>query len=360
MPPPQVAWRKDLVVHVMLRTARNRRHPVRCSPVPALLVGLTLLLSACGAGDAAGDAAAQTGDDLAIVATTTILGDVTRNVAGDLAEVSVLMPPGADPHGFEPSAQQLAQMQDADLVVANGADLEAQLTDALAEVERAGVPVFRATEHIDTLTFEGHDAHADAHGHDDAHADESDAAVGDGQVDPHFWWDPTRMADVVRALGQRLATLADGAGASEAAGARAADYAQRLAAVDRDVEQLLAAVPADERRLVTNHEAFGYFADRYGFEIVGTVIPSVSTGAEPSARDLEELAHTIEQQQVDAIFTETIASDALADALATEVGADLEVVELHSDALGDEGSGPSTYVDLLRTNARRIHQALAG
>lgn len=347
----------------------------------AVVSVVALLASACGAASEAGDDGTQatSGEQLSIVATTNILGDVASEVAGGAADVVALMPPGSDPHNFEASAQQLAQMQEADLVVANGADLEPTLADALVETEDAGVPVFHATDHIETLAFDGDDEHAeDEHAEDehaeDEHASEDASEDGDehasedadehaeeeqehGSVDPHFWMDPTRMADVARVLGDQIGELS---GDATAVADRADDYAQRLTDVDAETQDMLATISEDQRKLVTNHEAFGYFADRYDFEIVGTVIPSLSTGAEPSAQDLEQLARTITDERVGAIFAENTAPDQMAETLADEVGADVEVVELYSDSLGDEGSDASTYVDLLRTNARRVSEALGG
>lgn len=342
--------------------------------LPALVFVLALVLAACGSGAPAsgGEAAATDGKAVSIVATTSILGDVTGQVAGDTAEVAVLMPPGADPHNFEASAQQLVQMLEADLIVANGGNLEEQLTAALEEAEAGGVPVFHAIDHIETLTFDGAHDHGEAdddatedddHGHadeddhatEDDHDDEGDHAHEEGAVDPHFWTDPTRTADVAVALGEQVGQIT---GEGETVDGQADAYVGRLAQTDRDVEQILSGIPDDARTLVTNHEAFGYFAERYGFTVVGTVIPSLTTGAEPSAQDLEQLARTVEQRQVRAVFAENTAPGQLAEALAQEAGADVQVVQLYSDSLGEQGSGAETYVDMLTTNAQLISDAL--
>lgn len=319
-----------------------------------VLLVLALLVAACGSGAASGGTTTSAGDgELSIVATTSILGDVARQVAGDAGEVSIVMPPGSDPHNFEPSAQQLVQMQQADLIVANGANLEETLQDALAEAENAGVPVFHATDHIETLAFDGghaEDEHATEHVEDEhTHAP--------GSADPHFWQDPVRMASVARALGEQIGELTDDPRAVEQ---RADDYAAQLEDLEGEISETLADIPEGERTLVTSHEAFNYFADRYDFTIVGTVIPSSTTGAEPSAQDLEELASTIEEEQVPAVFAENTASEQLAETLAQEAGTEVEVIELYSDSLGGEGSGATTYADMLRTNAQRISDALGG
>lgn len=368
-------------------TSPGARRPRASMPVIALALAVALLGTACGGADPSSGqdtASASTPPAaLTVVATTSILGDVTAEIAGDAAQVATIMPPGSDPHSFEASAQEMARLQEADLVVANGGNLEQQLAGALEEAEGAGVPVFHALDHVDTLTFAGHgdgdghehgaegakeDDHAEGeheHGSEGEHEhegeqdhggeDEAAHAHDDGEVDPHFWMDPARTAAVARALGAQIAELTGGD--VEASGDA---YATRLEELDAAVDDQLATIPDAQRKLVTNHEAFGYFADRYGFEIVGTVIPSVTTGAEPSARDLEDLAAAIEREQVGAIFAETTAPDQLATTLAQEVGADVTVVELYSGSLGEEGSEADSYVAMLRTNADRISTALDG
>ena len=338
----------------------------------ALPVALVVLVAACGGGAGATspvDPSGQTSDaGPSLVATTTVLGDVAEQVVGDEGEVVTLLPPGADPHGFQPSAQQVEAMTDADLLVTNGANLEESLGDAIAEAEDAGVPVFTAIDHVEAREFgedEGEHAgeDADAHEGEDGDAHEGDAAEvegahghDEGATDPHFWLDPSQTAEAVRALGERLdeVTGADASGFRE----RAAEYARQLQDLDAQVHDSLATIPDNQRTLVTNHDSFGYFAARYDFEVVGTVIPSVSTGAEPSAQQLAELAETIQDEDVGAIFAETTQSDRLAETLAAEVGTDVEVVQLYTGSLGEEGSPGGTYSGMLETNAQWIADAL--
>jgi zinc/manganese transport system substrate-binding protein len=179
-----------------------------------------------------------------------------------------------------------------------------------------------------------------------------------GASDPHLWTDPTRVVDGVRGLGAALAAV-EGVD-SVALDAQLNAYIGRLEALDAEIETALRAVPADDRVLVTNHEVFRYFADRYGFEIVGAVVPSLSTNAETSSRELEDLAAIITAEGIPAIFAETTQSTDLADALADEVGGEVAVVELFTESLGEPGSGAETYIDLMRTNAERIVAALTG
>jgi zinc/manganese transport system substrate-binding protein len=356
-------------VHDHTRRVRPRLSAALASCVALL----TLLAAACGT---TGAADRPPEDAVTIVATTTVMGDVVRNVAPDAADVSVLMEPGTDPHTFEPSARQLAELQEADLVVASGGGLEAGLVAALDDTEGAGVPVFSALEHVtplggdadghdDAAYDEGEDAHDDEHSqddHDQGHsgdtteedhgADEHDH----GGVDPHFWMDPVRMAEAVEALGAEIGELT---GAPQGSADRAQRYSEELRDLDRRVHGLFDDVPEDRRAIVTNHDALAYFADRYDLRVAGTVIPAVTTGAEVSARDLEQLADTLQSQGITTIFTDSSAPSHLARTLASEVGPDVEVVELYTGSLGgDKEGGPASYVDMLLTDAERISEGL--
>jgi zinc/manganese transport system substrate-binding protein len=316
--------------------------------VPAVVV--VLLLAGCGGSDdeAAGDGCAVG----RVAATTTVLGDVVAEVVGDRAEVDVLMPVGADPHGFEASAAQAAGLREAGLIVANGLDLEEGLTDVIEGAESDGVPVFRATDHVELLPFapEGHDGEDE---HEGEYEDEHD-----GTMDPHIWTDPARMAVVAGALGEQLAALDPACG--DAWREAAAAERERLLEVDREIAARLDAVPAGMRKLVTNHHSFGYFADRYGFETIGVVVPGGSTLAEPSPADLADLVAVVEASGVPAIFAETTQPAVLARAVAEELGRGIEVVTLYTGSLGEPGSGAETYEAMMLLNADRIADALGG
>ena len=192
-------------------------------------------------------------------------------------------------------------------------------------------------------------------GHSDEgdHSDEEDRSEH-GDEDPHFWQDPSRMARAVDLIADQLTEI-DG---SIDWDARADAYAAELTALDAEIEAMLAGIPEDQRKIVTNHEAFGYFADRYGFEVVGTVIPGGSTLAEPSAGDLADLVREIEEEGVRAIFAENTNPSALAEAVAGELGTEIEVYELYSDSLGEPGSPAETYLGMIRANAQTVASAL--
>ncbi len=320
-----------------------------------LLVGLAgLVLAACGDED---DAAVGSGDTSGsdrptVVVTTTILGDVVEQVVGDQADVVTVMPIGADPHTFQASAQQAAEMRDADVLVVNGGGFEEGLVDVIDTATDDGAVTFEALSAVESLEYG-----AAAHDHaDEEHADEHDHDH-DGD-DPHFFTDPVRMAQVVESLSEFLVEHVDGVDAP-ALESSADAYVAELEALDAEVRGLVEEIAEDDRVLVTNHEVFGYFADRYGFEVVGTVIPSGSTGDGASAGALAELAEIVEQEGVAAIFADVTASNDLANTLADEAGG-VAVVELFTESLGQPDSDGATYLDMVRTNAQRIVDGLTG
>ena len=299
---------------------------------PAL--GAVVALAACG--DTAGRDA---GERPYVVATTGIWADIAGRVACDGSlDVRTIVPAGGDPHSFEPSLADRQTLDGATLVVANGLGLEETLDDTLQQVEAGGVPVFRAGEQVDTIGGSEHGG-----------GDED----GDG-ADPHIWLDPTRVADALPALGAALVE----AGVDRATVDGCVTGAQAdLARLDEELASTFAAIPAARRKLVTNHDALGYLADRYDLEIVGSVLPSTSTLTEASTGELEELGTAVEEAGVPVIFTERLGNSADAEALADRFG--VEVVELYSDALGEEGSGADTYDGMLRTDATAIADALS-
>ena len=345
------------------------------------MAAAVLAVTACGASACSGDSATvQPAPDAGagvptILATTGIWGDVVANVAcGGLAEVETIIPVGGDPHGYEPSLQDRARMESAALVVANGLLLEEGLVDTLEAVAESGTPVFELAEGMDTFPYsfqgahEGHDHDEDSHeddhddheGHDhddEAHEDDHDDHEGHDHSgdDPHVWFDPHRVSEALPALAQALKTSA---GLDPAAvDACLASYQAELDAVDAEIAAMVEQVPAESRKLVTNHEALAYFADRYGFEVIGTVIPTPASMAQASPAQLEELAEIIEHEGVKALFAETVHSTDDVEALASRVG-DVEVVTLYTGSLGPPGSGADTYIGFLRTNTELIVDAL--
>ncbi len=303
-------------------------------------IGVTaLLVSGCADTGASGGASAA---GVSVVATTTVWGDIAAQIVecADDGTVTTLIPLGADPHDFSASSEDVASMEAADLVIANGLGLEEGLSAALDAARADGANVVEIAPELDPIPF-GADGHADE---GEAHSD-----------DPHVWLDVTRVASAAGLIGDLLADETGNPALSECGQTLRAE----LEDLDAQVAATLAAVPEESRVLVTDHDAFGYFAQAYGFEVAGTVIPGGSTLAQPSSAEMADLVATIERTGVPAIFANLANPQALVDALAKEVG-DVEVVSLYVGSLGEPGSGADTYQGMMRTDAQRIADALAG
>jgi zinc/manganese transport system substrate-binding protein len=321
-------------------------------------VGALALFTACGgSSDSTGstDSADSTvAGRPSIVVTYSILGAVVSEVVGDAADVKILMPNGIDPHEWEPSAKDIEALTNADLIVSNGLDLEGNVMEAIEEAESNGVAVFHATDHVEVIEFgaSGHD-HAEEETHAEDEIVTAESVVGtepkaedehsdehsDG--DPHFWTSPVEMAAVVLSLGEALSDLGIDVGD------RAAMAAERLTNLDQEVSKIVESIPADQRILITGHESLGYFAHQYEFEVVGAVIPSLSSEAEASAGELAELKAVIEAEGVTVIFTELGTSPDVVAALADDAGVD--VVELSTHFLPEDGTYASFVLDLAST-----------
>ena len=291
----------------------------RCRSAPALFA-LALFATACGDGTGTGTG---TGDDVVrIVATTSIWADITSAALCGV-DVPAIVPAGADPHTFEPSLRDREMLARAEVVVANGGGLEGPLGDLLSTVENTGTDVIEVAPSLDPIP-----------------------AVGD-EIDPHVWQDPRRVIDSLDVVTDATGSI----GLTDCADT----YRRQLLELDEEIEELLADIPAARRVLVTSHDSLAYFAERYGLEIVGTVIPSTNTLAETNAADLADLADLIETRGVRVIFTEQLESTVDADALANRLG--IRVVPLVTDALTADADS-DTYVEMMRTNATRIAEEL--
>jgi zinc/manganese transport system substrate-binding protein len=297
----------------------------------ALLLALMALVACSGDDGGSGDG----GDRPTVAVSTTILADVVTNIVGEWAEVVTIMAAGTDPHGFQPSAREAQAVREADALVINGAGLEEALRSLIDGARAEGVPTHEAISAVAVLPLPG----------------------GTDRTDPHFFTDPRRMVDAVDGIAAFLAEAvpALGGGALDGAVAR---YRDRLTTLDADVEQVLAGIDPQRRVLITSHEVFAYFADRYRFEVVGVVISGGSTGDASSAAELARLAEVIRTRRVPAVFTDASSPSALADTLAREVGGSVAVVELFTESLGPPGSGGATYEEVVRTNAARIAEVL--
>lgn len=294
------------------------------------VLAVTLAVASAAALVACGPAA---DDRPTVVATTNILGDIAENLAGDAVEVVTLMPPNADPHSFELSAREAAQLRDADLVVSNGLGLEEGVQHHVDAAAADGAPHFVAGDHVEVLPY----------------------AEGDG-ADPHFWTDPTQTALVVDALAPELAGIAgDGAASVDRA---AAAYLAQLDELDAEMAAAIGDIPEDRRALVTNHHVFGYLARRYDVRILGAAVPGGTTLAAPSASDLQELVDAIDEGGVRTIFADSSQPDRLMQVLADEAGRDVDVVALFTESLAPAGEPGDTYLDMMRRNLQRIADGL--
>ena len=275
------------------------------------------------------------------LATTSIVADVVAAVGGSRVEVSALVPPGVDPHSFEPTPQDVRSVAEAQVIFENGLGLEAFL-GSLVKSAGGGVPVVSVSAGIEPLPAGG----PAAGGQTAPHA----------EWDPHVWLDPQNVILWTEVIEASLSAL-DPQGAAHYA--RAADeYRLELQALDAEVAAELAAIPKEQRQLVTDHEEFAYFARRYGFEIVGTVIPAPSAAAEPSARELAALEDAIRNTGVRAVFVSSVVPPALAGQVAEDTG--IQLVTLYAHSLSESNGLAPSYLALMRLNARLIAEALAG
>ncbi|MDA4890611.1 zinc ABC transporter substrate-binding protein AztC [Streptomyces sp. MPA0124] len=305
---------------------------------------LTLVSFCVLAGTATG--CASGGDDRPrIVVTTNILGDITREIAGDQAGVSVLMKPNADPHSFGLSAVQAAELEQADLVVYNGLGLEENVLRHVEAARASGVATFAAGEAADPLTFHS--------------GDEGGPAEEAGEPDPHFWTDPDRVRKAAGLIADEIVEHVDGVD-EKAVRDNAERYDGRLAGLTAWMEKSFAAIPEDRRALVTNHHVFGYLADRFGFRVIGAVIPSGTTLASPSSSDLRSLTRAMEKAGVRTVFADSSRPTRLAEVLRREMGGDVDVVALYSESLTEKGGGAGTYLDMMRANTSAMTEGLSG
>ena len=304
---------------------QSKQYPTHTSGARALaLAVLVVLTSAC---TSSGNIQSGISKTPVVVVTYSILGDLVADLVGDAAKVIVVIPNGQDQHEFEPSAKIVEQINNVDFIVSNGLDLEEHLTDVLAEAATRGVGVFMVAEHV-TLRKAG--------------AELTDAKDGN---DPHLWLDPITLAEMIPDLSNELGKVL-GVDLSDSA----AQLSLRLATIDAKITEIMTTVP--RCALVTGHDSLGYFAARYGCQIVGAVIPSLSSSAETSAGELADLKTAATQANVRAVFTEMGTPRAVVDQITKEVG--VKSVELRTHMLPTGGH----YADVMIQLATSIADAL--
>lgn len=274
---------------------------------------------------------------LTVIAVESFLADIAQNVAGDRLHIETLMPIGADPHTFEPTPQDVRKLDDAQVIILNGAGFEVFLNRLL---ENVGSPktIVEASAGLPSRILrpdEPHDA--------------------DNPRDPHYWLDPTKTIRYVENIRAAL-VQADPAGAATYR-ANADAYIAKLNALDREIQTLVDEIPPANRKLVTDHDTFGYFADRYGFELVGMLVPSMTTADAASAQQLAELVNRIRASGAQAIFLEQSANPAVADTVASDTGVRV-VTGLYTHSLSEPNGPAPTYLKMLEYDARTIADAL--
>lgn len=304
----------------------RRRVPTRL--LLALLAGV-LLAGVIGCGSKQGRPS--------VVVTTNILGDITRNIVGGEAEVTVLMQADADPHSFGVSAPQAASIERADLVVYNGLGLEENVLRHVDAAEEAGVSTLAVGDSVDPVTYV--------------------AGESAGELDPHFWTDPERVRKAVGLIAEQVIEHVRGVDGTVVE-KNASAYGAQVTELTAWMRKQFDAIPSERRQLVTNHHVFGYLARRFGFRIVGAVIPGGTTLASPSASDLKSLATAIETAGVRTVFADSSQPDRLAQVLKRESDIDVDVVPLFSESLTAKGKGAATYLEMMRANTRSISTGL--
>jgi ABC-type Zn uptake system ZnuABC Zn-binding protein ZnuA len=312
--------------------AGMKRRALGLSGLVLSILFTLVIASACSGGEASEIKAVAAGTKPRVVATTVQITALTREVGGTNIELTGIVPAGADPHEFEPTASDLTKVEGANLILRHGLGLDDWLEDTLKAGKNAGVVV--VTKDIKPLQ-----------GEED----------GEKIEDPHVWHDPENDKIMIKNIADALERVDPANKATYAA--NAANYAKKLDETKAKVKAIIDEIPAANRKLVTDHDAFGYFAKAFGLEIVGAVIPSVSTQAEPSAADTADLLDVIKKEGVKAIFAEETVNPALARTLAND--AKVKVVDdLYGDSLGQPGSGADTVDGMLLVNARKIADAL--
>ncbi|MPZ15304.1 MAG: zinc ABC transporter substrate-binding protein [Chloroflexi bacterium] len=280
----------------------------------------------------------QTTSDAAlkVLATTTQVHDLVRNIGGDRITVTPILQGDDDAHDYQPTAVDARNIAEADVIFANGIGLEPWLDD-LAQGARPGVPVVNLAEQSGIAPRPG----------------DEESPLGD----PHVWFDPTNVRRIVMTIRDTLAT-ADPEGRSTYE-ANTASYDAQLDQLDREIMAQWAQIPPGQRTLVTNHDAFGSYVDRYGITFVGSVIPSLSTEAEPSAAEVQQLVEEIRAQNVRTIFTEASVNARLAEQISQQTGVRI-FQDLYGDALGEPGSEGDTYLRMIRFNTNTMIAGMTG
>lgn len=317
---------------------------------PTTLALSAALVAGCGAEDGASER------EVSAVATTTHVADLVRNVGGDRVSVDQFLTPGADPHEYEPRPSDAAAVLDADVVFRSGGDLDSWL-DGVTENAGGDAELVTLLDAVEAIEDDAQGQADEAQRHADEAGQEGQAAEDEGYAaaDSHWWQDPRHAIAAVEAIAEALAA-ADPAGAEQYR-RNARHYAAELEQLDEEIARCIQSIPADQRELVTTHDAYGPFAERYDIEVIGAIISSRSSQAQPSAGEIDSLVEQIEAHDVSAVFPESSLNPELEEAVAGETGAAVGDA-LWADSLGPEGSGAETYIAALASDAEAIAEGL--
>jgi len=286
-------------------------------------------------------------NSLQVVVVESFLADIVHNIAGERLEVETLMPSGLDPHSFEPTPKDVAKISDSDILFINGAGLEEWLEDIIENLPE---------DQLIITASAGLESRIEAEeGHEEGEVVE-EVDEHDHEYDPHFWLNPLLVVKYVENIRDGLIRIDPEGSALYTANAE--NYIQQLIELDQYIEEKITQIPVDRRLIVTNHESFGYFADRYGFTIVGTILKSVSSGASPSALQMAELVDQMRSSGASAIFMETGSNPELAEQLSNETGIKV-VYDLYTHSISEEGGNAPNYIALMKYNVEQIINALA-
>jgi ABC-type Zn uptake system ZnuABC Zn-binding protein ZnuA/ABC-type Mn2+/Zn2+ transport system permease subunit len=342
-PGATIAVASGVVFALTLVATRLGRNRLRALAVGALIVGGGVLT---GCGSSSSDSG-----ELKVVATTTQAGDLAGEVGGGKIDLTTILKPNTDPHEYEPRPSDVAAVADADLVFRSGGHLD-EWTDQIIADSGSDAKVIDLSEGL-PVKLKGEEEHE---GEADKHPDEGEEEHGD-EVDPHWWHDPLNVKAAVGEIEDALTTADPDRSAYFAK--RADAFGAQVTQVNRQIAGCVKTVPEAERKIVTDHDAFSYFTRRYGVETVGTVIPALTTQAQPSAGDLAELEDIIKREHVKAVFPEESVPPALSDAVARDTGASTDY-SLYGDTLGPAGSPGETWLGMMKSNTDNVMLGMTG
>lgn len=314
------------------------RIPAACRFLSVLV--LMLLSAACAA-----TGRDEGGGSLRVVATTTFVGDVVDEIGGERVDMTVLLSPGANPHSYQPTPRDIAGVTRADVVFVNGLGLELFVEDLIANAG-GEAQVVHVSRGVEPRTFAGPSPEMEEKSGDHDHEENS--------PDPHVWLNPLNVVVWTENIEGALVAL-DPAGA-EVYRENGQAYREELQSLDRWIQSQVERIPPEDRELVTDHLVFGYFADRYGFELVGAVVPAPTTEAQPSGQQLAQLQDLIQEYDVQAIFVGRDFDPSLAERMAEDAG--IRLVPLYFGSLTAADGPAGTYLEYMRTNVRAIVEAL--